>query len=66
MSISNTSEYDGMAHISAIVTSTFREMRAYAQPGMSTKELDDYGAALLQAQGAQSAPMLTYGNSVRF
>jgi len=61
MSISNTSEYDGIAQISAIVASTLRQMRSYAQPGMSTKELDDYGATLLRAQGAQSAPMLTYG-----
>lgn len=59
MSISNTSEYDGIAHISAIVASTLRQMRAYAQPGMSTKALDDYGATLLRAKGAQSAPMLT-------
>lgn len=36
-------------------------MRNYAQPGMTTKQLDNYGASLLSNFGAASAPNLTYG-----
>jgi methionyl aminopeptidase len=35
-------------------------MRDYAQPGMSTKELDEYGGTLLTEFGAKYAPFLTY------
>ncbi len=35
-------------------------MREYAKPGMTTKQLDDYGAGILNALGAKSAPKLTY------
>lgn len=35
-------------------------MRNYAQAGMSTKQLDNYGAAILSDFGAKSAPFLTY------
>lgn len=43
------------------VAYALREMTKYAQPGMSTKELDDYGAKILASFGANSAPYLTYG-----
>jgi methionyl aminopeptidase len=36
-------------------------MTNYAQPGMTTKELDNYGAKMLSDFGATSAPFLTYG-----
>jgi len=36
-------------------------MRNYAKAGMSTKELDEYGAKILSGFGARSAPYLTYG-----
>src|SRR5690606_40695557 len=32
-----------------------------ARPGISTKELDDYGGQILNDLGANSAPYLTYG-----
>lgn len=43
------------------VAYTLKAMINYAQPGMSTKELDDYGATILSGFGARSAPYLTYG-----
>ncbi len=43
------------------VAYTLKEMRAYAQPGMSTKALDQFGAEILAGFGAKSAPYLTYG-----
>ena len=36
-------------------------MRNYAQPGMTTKQLDNYGGQILNDFGAKSAPYLTYG-----
>lgn len=50
-----------MQKASEAVASTLKAMRNYAQPGMSTKQLDDYGASILADFGARSAPFLTYG-----
>jgi methionyl aminopeptidase len=36
-------------------------MTKFARPGITTKELDKYGAKLLSDFGANSAPYLTYG-----
>ncbi len=61
MSITSIKEFNGIKKISDVVGSTLKQMREYAKPGMSTKELDDFGANLLQSYGARSAPKLTYG-----
>ncbi|MDJ1471961.1 type I methionyl aminopeptidase [Cytophagaceae bacterium DM2B3-1] len=61
MSISNESELAGMQKISEVVGITLRKMREYARPGMSTKELDEYGGSLLSHYNARSAPNLAYG-----
>ena len=61
MSITKEAELTGMKNASEAVACTLREMRNYAQPGMTTKQLDDYGATLLLDFGARSAPYLTYG-----
>jgi len=50
-----------MQQASQAVATALRQMVNYAQPGMSTKELDEYGAEILAAFGAKSAPYLTYG-----
>lgn len=60
MSITSAAELEGMKKISEVVARTLREMQAYARPGMSTKQLDDYGAQLLAQAGARSAPHLAY------
>lgn len=60
MSISTENEKTGMQLASDAVAITLKKMRDYAQPGMSTKELDEYGGQLLEQMGAKSAPMLTY------
>lgn len=49
-----------MKKISEAVALTLKEMRNFAQPGMTTKELDNYGAKILSDLGAKSAPYLTY------
>ena len=60
MSITREAELIGMQKASEAVAFTLKEMRNYAQPGMTTKQLDNYGAALLSDFGAKSAPFLTY------
>jgi len=61
MSISNETELVGMKKASEAVACTLKEMKNYAQPGMTTKQLDEYGAKILSDFGAKSAPYLTYG-----
>src|SRR4051812_46935203 len=60
MSISTESERIGMQQASDAVAITLKKMREYAKPGVSTKELDEYGGELLAQLGAHSAPLLTY------
>jgi len=61
MLITTEEELIGMKKVSEAVACTLREMRDYAKVGMSTKQLDDYGAKVLASFGARSAPHLTYG-----
>jgi methionyl aminopeptidase len=60
MSITDESELEGMQKASEAVAYTLKEMRNHAQPGMTTKELDEYGGKILNDMGAKSAPLLTY------
>lgn len=60
MSITKEYELTGMKQISEVVGITLKEMRNYARPGMTTKELDDFGGQILNQLGAKSAPRLTY------
>ncbi len=61
MSITREDELTGMQKASEAVACTLKEMRNYAQPGMTTKQLDSYGAKILANFGAKSAPYITYG-----
>lgn len=61
MSIKQESELIGMKKASEAVAHTLKEMREFAKPGMTTKELDEYGGKILTDLGAKSAPYLTYG-----
>lgn len=60
MSITNEVELNGIKRISEAVATTLKEMRNYAKPGMTAKQLDDFGGDVLQQLGAKSAPKLTY------
>jgi methionyl aminopeptidase len=61
MSISKESELIGMKKASEAVAVALAEMVNYAKVGMTTRELDDYGASILEQFGAKSAPKVTYG-----
>lgn len=61
MSITREEELTGMKKVSEAVATTLKQMKNYVQPGMTTKQLDDYGAEILRSFGAKSAPYLTYG-----
>jgi methionyl aminopeptidase len=56
MSITTESELLGIKKVSDAVANTLREMKNFARPGISTKELDEFGAGILKDFGAKSAP----------
>ena len=60
MSITREEELIGMKNVSKAVSFTLKEMRNYAKPGITTKQLHDYGAKILSDFGAKSVPYLTY------
>jgi methionyl aminopeptidase len=61
MSITKHSELLGIQKASEAVAYTLKQMRNHARPGMTTKQLDNYGGQILNDLGAKSAPLLTYG-----
>lgn len=61
MSYNTPKDIKGMERVSEAVAVTLKKMREYAAAGMSTYELDQYGASLLKEYGAKSAPYETYG-----
>ena len=61
MTISNEDELDGLKEIGRIVANTLYAMARAMEPGMTTRELDAIGAALLERDGAVSAPQSAYG-----
>lgn len=61
MTITHEDELDGLKAIGRIVATTLQAMGAALEPGMTTAELDALGLALLEREGAVSAPKSTYG-----
>jgi methionyl aminopeptidase len=60
MTIEREDQLDGLKRIGLIVGRTLEAMRAAAEPGMTTAELDAIGATALELAGAKSAPKTTY------
>jgi methionyl aminopeptidase len=60
MSITSETDLTGMKRASEAVAVTLKEMRNYARPGITTKQLDDFGAGILKDFRASSAPVLAY------
>jgi methionyl aminopeptidase len=61
MTITQAEELDGLKGIGRIVANVLRDMGAAVEPGMTTRELDKIGRAMLEREGAVSAPEATYG-----
>lgn len=61
MSITKESEFTGMKKVSEAVALTLKRMKDHAKPGMTTRQLDDFGGAVLRSFGAVSAPRKAYG-----
>ncbi len=61
MSIGSQKELDGMLRVGQVVGLTLQEMKARLRPGLTTAELDQIGAGVLQRHGARSAPQVIYG-----
>lgn len=60
MSIESDEDLEGIQRAGRVVALALQAMRARARPGITTKELDDIGAAVFRRFGARSAPQLTY------
>lgn len=60
MIIETEEELIGMKKVSEAVAVTLKEMKDYVKPGMSTKELDDFGAEIMKKFGCKSAPYESY------
>jgi methionyl aminopeptidase len=60
MTIDSEDQLDGLKRIGLIVARVLDAMRIAAEPGITSAELDAIGAALLEQEGARSAPQATY------
>jgi methionyl aminopeptidase len=60
MTIETEDDVVALKRIGRIVSSVLHEMLDAAEPGMTTRELDELGEKLLASHGARSAPRLTY------
>ncbi|MDP3256061.1 type I methionyl aminopeptidase [Bosea sp. (in: a-proteobacteria)] len=60
MTISNDDDLKSLQDIGRIVAQTLAAMGKAIEPGMTTAELDRIGRALLEREGARSAPELAY------
>lgn len=60
MTIGSQNDIDALQRVGRVVATVLRKMLAAMEPGMTTRELDVFGAKLLEREGARSAPQLTY------
>lgn len=61
MTIQSATELEGMRAIGRLVAEALRRMEAAIKPGVTTAQLDDVARQFLEANGARSAPQITYG-----
>lgn len=60
MTIDSQEDIAGLKRIGRIVALALQAMKEHVQPGITTAELDEIGAAVLAAHSARSAPQLAY------
>lgn len=61
MTISSEDELEKLRVAGRVVARTLTAMGQALEPGVTTAELDSIGRALLEREGARSAPEITYG-----
>ena len=61
MTVTRSSELEGLKAIGGIVAQTLQQMGSAIEPGMTTEALDEIGRTALERQGAKPAPELVYG-----
>ena len=60
MTISSAEQLRALKRIGRIVARTTAAMGRALEPGITTRELDSIGRAMLESEGARSAPEITY------
>lgn len=60
MSIESAADFEGITRAGRVVARALEVMVTSVQPGMTTQDLDDLGAAVLKEHGARSAPQMVY------
>ncbi len=60
MTIRSNDELVALQRVGHLVARTLQQMRALVRPGITTAALDDAAARYARAEGARSAPQLTY------
>ncbi|CAA9347196.1 MAG: Methionine aminopeptidase [uncultured Chloroflexia bacterium] len=60
MTVETHHDLDGLRRAGRVVALALQAMRERVRPGITTKELDDVGWAVLKRHGARPAPLLTY------
>jgi methionyl aminopeptidase len=60
MTADSQKDIESLKVIGSICAETLRKMMDAARPGMTTRELDEIGRSLLEAEGAHSAPQAMY------
>jgi methionyl aminopeptidase len=60
MTIGSEADLAAMQRVGRLVARTLGQMRAAVRPGITTRELDEIGERFARAEGARSAPQLTY------
>jgi len=61
MTIGNEEQLENLKRCGQVVAAVMQAMAKATEPGMTTRELDEFGRALLEREGARPAPESTYG-----
>jgi methionyl aminopeptidase len=60
MTADSQQDIEALKAIGRVCAETLRRMMDATRPGMTTREIDEIGRALLEAEGARSAPKVSY------
>jgi methionyl aminopeptidase len=60
MTADSAKDIEYLKAIGRVCAETLRKMMGGVRGGMTTRELDEIGRAFLEAEGARSAPQITY------